>query len=466
MATADRLRQYLSELKPNARALLIKELERSLVRGDADPIADLVLHELRVLARESREGGPRQGTAPRLFFKPLEPFLVDDTPQHKHPYRIARAVLEPLWTWIRRDLVAAEAKIYIEQAATLSAAGDIGKAEYLARAFQDKVAVALSVALEDAERDDKARRRLIAQIGTPRAHDDATILCRGLKFRDMLGTLAGHLPGHIGNFTGEALDQALTLIDVVAKRERDAFPYTLLVVMQRLAAPWQLIRLATQAAGSDQAARVADSGYAIAVDIALAEVGRMVAELRADLRGGQGIANGALLKSIHDSARGLRTEIELSHDSIWGRELAALRAQISELLKAEIESMPGRVRRLLRPRGSHDIKPNSQLDPGEVAETELLIEFVGVCRHFAPELALNEMTQRAYSDLQQYLDSGSGALLDGLRHAGAADEPFRASQVEALIRFCRKVFGADYAAMLSKAAEVAITSAAPAAARL
>ena len=57
--------------------------------------------------------------------------------------------------------------------------------------------------------------------------------------------------------------------------------------------------------------------------------------------------------------------------------------------------------------------------------------------------------------MQQYLDSGSAALLDALRHAGDADRSFRQSQADAAVRFCAKVFGPDYAAMLTKAAEVA-----------
>jgi hypothetical protein len=84
-----------------------------------------------------------------------------------------------------------------------------------------------------------------------------------------------------------------------------------------------------------------------------------------------------------------------------------------------------------------------------------LVEFVGVCRYFAGELAINEMTQRALSELRQYLDSGTRTLLEGLRHAGGADRSFRQSQVDAAVRFCAKVFGREYAALLGKAAEVA-----------
>ena len=87
-----------------------------------------------------------------------------------------------------------------------------------------------------------------------------------------------------------------------------------------------------------------------------------------------------------------------------------------------------------------------------------MVEFAGACRHFAGELAVNEMTQRTFSELQQYLDSGTPALLDALRHAGAADHSFRRSQVDAAVRLCAKVFGQEYASLVGKAAEVACTA--------
>ena len=141
-------------------------------------------------------------------------------------------------------------------------------------------------------------------------------------------------------------------------------------------------------------------------------------------------------------------------DSTWGRALGALRAQIADLVRAEIESMPGRVRRLLRPRSSTEIRPNSVLDTAEVAETEALFEFVGACRFFTGELAIKKMTQRTFAELQQYLDNGMRALPDGARHAVLAGRKFRQLQVDAAVRLCAKVFGRDYASLLGKAAEV------------
>ena len=90
-----------------------------------------------------------------------------------------------------------------------------------------------------------------------------------------------------------------------------------------------------------------------------------------------------------------------------------------------------------------------------MAETEALVGFVTACRNYASELAVNEITQRTYSELHHYLDTGTRALLDTLRVASPGERPYVQSQVDAAVRFCGKLFGQEYAALLSKAAEVA-----------
>ncbi|HZL31999.1 MAG TPA: hypothetical protein VFC54_13210 [Pseudolabrys sp.] len=453
--TIERLQQYLRELSPQARTLLIGEFERSLLRGDELVSTDLVLQELRRLAREQREGAPRIASSARLFFKPLEPFLVNDQAQHRHPGRIARSSLEMLWTWICRDVVPDDAKVMDEKVSAAMIAGDDEKAQYFIRQFQDRVAVALAENLRAAETDERTRRRMLAQIGTQRASEDVTTLKCVLSARDGLRDMASHLPLRVPNLASGQIEECKALIERTCGRNDELFPYTLLTVMSRLAAPWQLIRLGVKAAGSDTAARVAETPYAVSVNIVLAELERQVNELRDDLRSGRGVAVGALLKSIHDAARGLRTELDLPVDSSWGRSLAGLRGKISDMLRSEIDSMPGRVRRLLRPRPASEFGAGGVLDPDEVTETEALVAFVGTCRYFASELAINEMTQRSFADLQKYLDGATQSLLDGLRQTSPAERQFRQSQVDCAVRLCATVFGKEYAAQLGKAAEAA-----------
>ncbi len=448
----ERLRQYLVELKPEARALLIAELERGLLRGDDTAGAELVLNELRRSLREAGRRVQRIGNPARLFFQPLEPFLVDDLPEHQHRGRIARVALDPIWQWICNSVMKSEAAHYIEQVERALVANDAKKSAELARNFQDRAAQRIRDAFEAIKNDDKASRRLALQIGTPRALEDMRVVAGVLTVRDSLAALGGQMPQHVKSLSGATLESIKTLLDSPLGRSAEVFPYALILVMNKLAASWQLIRLATHAAGSDAAARIAETPYALCVTIVLAEIERMVGELTADLKSGRGVAVAALLKDVHDAVRGVRTEIDLSTDTPWSRQLAAILTQISEALTAVIELIPGRVRHLLRP--SKEMS-SARLHEDDVAETEALVGFVTACRNYASELAVNEITLRTFSELQQYLDSGTHALLDALRIASNAERGYRQSQVDAAVRFCAKIFGQEYAALLAKAAEVA-----------
>src|ERR1700749_952296 len=187
------------------------------------------------------------------------------------------------------------------------------------------------------------------------------------------------------------------------------------LVRQRLPAPWQVIRLAIKIAASDGEIRVAATPYGVAVTIALHDLSYIAAVLRTDIRRGQFDNVAEHLKTLHDGVRGLRTELDLRQDSVWGRQLTSIRAEISNSLQSEIDSVPGRVRRILRQRPDKDISVGSRVDTTEVDEAVALIDFVAVCRTFASELAINEVTLRTYSELQQYVEQSTEALVQSLR---------------------------------------------------
>ncbi len=71
---------------------------------------------------------------------------------------------------------------------------------------------------------------------------------------------------------------------------------------------------------------------------------------------------------------------------------------------------------------------------------------------------------RLVDELRDELGGGGGVAWRSaqdhcrLRRAGEGDRSFRQSQVDAAVRFFAKVFGTEYAALLTKAAEVGGTA--------
>jgi hypothetical protein len=374
--------------------------------------------------------------------------------------------LDPIWQWIGRDLMPADAKALSADIDRALGAQERPKADQLVSALQDRAVARMTEAVAALGANEKARRRFAVQVGTPRAVDDVTIVTRILAIRDQLGDLARRLSDHIRAFDHDQVsevrgifDNAKKALQKVPSQRKDLSLFGLILVFNRLAAPWQLIRIATYTADSDDVARIAATPYAAAVDIVLNDLEHMVGDLRSELKAGQPVAS--LLKTMHDAIRGLRTEMELSVDSPWSRQLAAIRSAVSNLLTAEMETTTGRVQRLLRPRPANEIVPGSLLDALDVHDVEARVELVGLCRHYAGELAVSEVTLRTYSELAQYLETGTKILLDALRHAGDAERPFRQSQLDAAVHFCRSIMGPDYAGLLVKAVNVAMQGGPP-----
>jgi hypothetical protein len=446
----ERLRDYLRQLAPAAQTLLMREFERALERGEDVAVANFVLTELRQIVRaEPINERPRVEDVSRLVFTCLTSFLIDDG--EPRPGQIRRSSLEPVWIWLSKTALV-DATAELER--SLSA---VGGHEQAIRKFQIAAAQAIATAVSPASRGDD-RMRGLGRIGSPTAVEDLPAIGIIFANRDALEVLGSRLPKIIRTFADAQISSVRGQFDQLPSLQKpDVLPVSLSLLMQRLTSPWQIIRLAINIVGSDDEARIATSPFGIAISMALEDLACVVDNLRTDIRRGHFDKCAHHLKTLHDGLRDLRTELDTRADSQWGRQLSAIRTEVSNALKSEIESVPGRARRLLRQRPDKDIIAGAKLDRAEIDETAALIDFVAACRNYAGELAINEVTLRAHSDLQHYVESATEALVESLRTGDARIRAFRQLQAETAIRFCESIFGHDYASLMTKAAEMALS---------
>ena len=213
----------------------------------------------------------------------------------------------PIWEWISRDLMPQEAKTYLDQVSTAARRQRAGRTPSRSRAPSRICAEQRmrEIAGQPPRPTSRRARRVAAQIGTPQALEDVREIGAILRVRDALGVIASRLPASIRNLADEQLENVKTLLESPIGRHRDVFLYALLLVMSRLGSPWQLIRLAIQAAGSDVAARIAETPFAVAVEIVLADVERMIADLARQRESrARRPSRDARCKDMHDAARG------------------------------------------------------------------------------------------------------------------------------------------------------------------
>jgi hypothetical protein len=453
--STERLREYLAQLPPQSQALLMREFERAIERGEDLTVANFVLEQLRKIVRGAEEDGrPRTDDPARLLFRPLEPFLVDGNVDVR-PGQIRRASLLPVWQWLLRAGAPDAARAFEAVLTKIRDSGASHEVEPAVRKLQLATADAVLKIATPVPGNDM--QRALARVGPPEVVEDLLSIGSVLQAREALDTLGSRLPSFMRVFGDPQIASVSASLNVPSLQTPHLLPFALSLIMQRLTAPWQIIRLAIKMAASDDELRVAATPYGIAVSIALHDLSVLAASLRLDIKRGRFDDVAEHLKALHDGVRGLRTELDLRNDSAWGRHLAAIRADISNAVQSEIDSVPGRVRRLLRQRPDKDISSAARVDSSEVEETAALIDFVAVCRTYASELAINEVTLRTYSDLQHYVEQSTEALVESLRSGDLRTRGYRQMQVSAAIRFCEVLFGHDYASLMTRAAENALT---------
>jgi hypothetical protein len=453
--STERLREYLAQLPPQSQALLMREFEGAIERGEDTAVATFVLEQLRKIVRgNDGEAQARIDDPARLLFRPLEPFLVEANVQVR-PGQVRRSSLLSVWQWLIRDGAPDQASEFEAALARMRETGTSSELEVAVRKFQRAAADAIIRIATPVHGDDK--HRALARVGAPEVIEDLLSIGFVLQTREALDAFSGRLPSYLRVFGDPQIEAVSEALNVRSLQTPQLLPFALSLIAQRLTAPWQIIRLAIRMAASDDEIRVAATPYGIAVTMALHDLYCLALSLRTDIKRGRFDNVTEQLKTLHDGVRGLRTELDLRNDSTWGKQLASIRADISNALQSEIDSVPGRVRRLLRQRADKDIPADARVDMSEVEETAALIDFVAVCRTYASELAINEVTLRTYSDLQQYVEHSTEALVQSLRSGDVKARAYRQMQVSAAVRFCDVLFGHDYASLMSRAAENALT---------
>lgn len=358
MALADRIQEFLQRLSPVTRGTLLTELERLEICGAEIPGVAPVLEKLRA---EFRKGGSTQirlSNPSRHFFAPLEPLLIDGDPEHANSGRISRGSLSPIWEWITRDLLPTMARDYIKEINDLIATDNQRGARKAAASFQIKVVKSLENTIGSPDAVSQTRAKLAAYTTARSAYDDLIKMLTVLRAQEALAKFNEALPDRIAKFDDAQIAKITSLLDAFAEKNAEVLPFALALVAKRLKISWQLIRLATKAAPSKNAADIAGTPYAIAVSMVLDRLDDRRTTLRVALKNNRVLVAKELLTEIYDTEYALRVRIDRLDESEWGQRLDSLIDAIAALVALEISRFPDKLGHVL---GSRRLRSHQSL---------------------------------------------------------------------------------------------------------
>jgi hypothetical protein len=202
-----------------------------------------------------------------------------------------------------------------------------------------------------------ARTRLGAYGAATAGLDDLTKMLKALRARDALAQFAKGLPARIDKLDGARLDKTSAVLDAFAAENGDAVPFALILVGQRLAVPWQLMRLATKAVETKDAEAIAATPYALSVRIVLDQLEDQAGVLYSALKDEHLPRAKEILSGIYDVEYQLGVRIDFGA-SAWGHQLDTIMARVERYLNTEMTTLPSGLRHVL---GSRSLKGHLSL---------------------------------------------------------------------------------------------------------
>src|SRR3954451_20741678 len=228
--STERLRDYLAQLPPQAQALLMREFERAIERGEDTAVATFVLEQLRKVVRGSEEQArPRTDDPARLTFRPLEPFLIEAGVPVRAG-QIRRASLMPVWQWLVRDGAPESFKQFSGALTHVKESGSVVGLDDAIGMFQLAAAEAIVRIATPVPGGD--RQRALARVGPPDVVEDMLPIGAVLGAHEALDALSTRLPSSFRLFGEPQIASVMAALNVAALQTPLVLPFALSLLMQ------------------------------------------------------------------------------------------------------------------------------------------------------------------------------------------------------------------------------------------
>jgi len=321
------LKSFLGALPGQSATRLASAVEIDrLMDGHALPHSD-ILDSLRPTL--CRDQATRTFTPLRLFCRPFQDLLTGAERRGKQKGEIARASIVPVWNWLSRALLADASSLYFREAKSLILAGRIEAA--LARAAQFWPLA--GAVMRDALAEGAARRAAEEALGGAAVAQDAWEMALLLSVGEAVEQLAVILPRGCPAFTEQLVWRVREIYSGVAAQVPDAAPYVAVAAMNRLAKPWEALRLPLLVTRKVDETLIAKTDLGLVGEILFARMETLKSDIE---RTRHPLFDATLLmeqvKVFTSLSSNIVKEMEIKRGGDWGKKLLAERALVGGVM--------------------------------------------------------------------------------------------------------------------------------------
>lgn len=463
---AETLKTFLGTLPGRAAAKLLDAIEEGALPPKA---LGLSIEEIRnSLAPKLKElAGDREGDEKpqRLFSEPFEDFLFDGERKEKVPGAIPRSSLEPIWHWVKFDLLPDAFPDMVERIYTHL---DNENEEALASAvtvMQEAAARAMQNALSASRGDNAHADKLVKKLGSYDVIEDAREIADVLLILDDIKAMQHRVPRHVSAFDDRMVSDIRDMYDDLYDRDPDRAIYLALAVMGRLQFPWHILRLARKVAQRSDDTMISRTDFSILGERLIRRL-EIISNFFRDLR--PGLSD---LKELHllivefsELSHGITKEIELLRIGNWGQRLLKGRNTISTAINDEFARYQKDLALALplqRVGGFGRAGPRRvdvSHSPAQERVDRVLRElsFMKEIEGHAQAIGVKNVYDKTLPELQAYMETYEDALLEELRICDAGLKENAEAYLSAAAQIAELVEGEAAANILLKRGRVAL----------
>ena len=448
------LKAFLGGLPGHVASRLATAVEVDrLMDGHALPHDDIMDSLRPVLQRDQFE---RTLTPLRLFCRPFQDLLTCEPRHAKQKGAIARSSLVPVWNWLAQTVIPAQTTAYVAEVKALILQHKIEDAMACAARFWPVTAAAITGALQGAGDRSAAQKVLGDALAVEDADEMALLLAAGAEIEK----LAALLPRPVPVLNEALLWDVRAIYDAMSVSHPDAAPYVAVVTMNRLARPWEALRLPMLVTRKIDETLISKTDMGLVGEILFNRMDGLktsIQQTRHPLFNAERLMEEARIFAGLSSH--IVKEIELRREGEWGKRLLADRVMIGKVMEGFMDRAPRELAAALPVQKSNaDFSRHPGAEKHEMALR--YARLVAGCRNFAAAASFGAKQKEIYDELCSALKRYNEDLVNGLKTL----DPVRAEVANGQLHLCTELtailFSEEEAELLRRRGKAAQATAA------
>jgi len=441
------LSRFLGQVPDDVATNLAKAVEIDRLIGNTGLPHDEILNALRPQLKKAAVVA-RTPTPQRFFCRPFEDLLVADTRGGKRKGRIARASIQPVWTWLGAELMPeAHAALTTGIRFAILNNRDDDVAAKCAELWS-----ASSSAMKKALVGERAKTQAAKKLGNMGTVEDAAEIAVILGAAPTMLALQEALPRPLAALSEDYLLTLRELYDRLVASDPDAAPYIAIIAMRRLAKPHEALRLAAVVSRRTAGTVIGATDLGAAGELLFDDLEALAVKIQG-ARAADFEINALLenLVTFVELSSGIVKELGIGHGSKWGQRLGKSRSAVAAAMEALLERAPNEILAAL---------PRQPLDLVHAPDGECVVRamryacLMAYATPYAVAASFSAKLNEKMDETAVALRAIAEELLEAVRTPGPEAQPHAEQYFEIAADLCAQILGPEDTELLRRRARV------------